>query len=136
MGGGNPRHTELVASVSDTPNFHIVHDVVDMTPHLEWADAAITGAGSTCWELALIGVPMLTVVLADNQWPIAAALSEAEAGVNLGRAETLSSAAIAAQLHVILSDADLRARMRHNAQTVVDGFGGDRVVAALRTDPP
>lgn len=136
VGGGNPRHTELVASVSDTPNFHIVHDVVDMTPHLEWADAAITGAGSTCWELALIGVPMLTVVLADNQWPIAAALSEAEAGVNLGRAETLSSAAIAAQLHVILPDADLRARMRHNAQTVVDGFGGDRVVAALRTDPP
>ena len=42
-----------------------------------WAELAITAAGSTCWELACLGVPAVTIVTAENQRGIAASLSHA-----------------------------------------------------------
>ena len=45
--------------------------VNDMSTLMQWADFAISAAGSTCWELASVGIPFATVILAENQQGIA-----------------------------------------------------------------
>ena len=51
---------------------------------MAWADLAVSAAGTTCWELAFMGLPMLLVVLADNQRPNATCLDELGVAGNLG----------------------------------------------------
>ena len=48
------------------------------------ASLAVTAAGSTCWELACLGVPMITIVAAANQVPVARTLRAAGASESAG----------------------------------------------------
>jgi spore coat polysaccharide biosynthesis predicted glycosyltransferase SpsG len=41
----------------------LLASVGDMSEPMAWADLAITAAGSTCWELAFMGVPMITLTV-------------------------------------------------------------------------
>jgi UDP-2,4-diacetamido-2,4,6-trideoxy-beta-L-altropyranose hydrolase len=58
-----------LASLPHEVHLHI--NTNDMVGLMQLADVAISGAGSTCWELATIGVPTCTVTLAENQQAIA-----------------------------------------------------------------
>ncbi len=51
-------------------------DPVDLPQQMFRADAAVTAAGSTAWELSSLGVPMLAFPLAANQRRIAATLEQ------------------------------------------------------------
>lgn len=57
-------------------------------PHVEryfWkADLAICGSGVTTYELAALGVPMITIVLAENQRLLAQSWADKGVAVNLG----------------------------------------------------
>ena len=50
----------------------------------KWADISISAGGSTCMEMAFMGLPMVTIVLADNQSAIAEGFQSAGASLNLG----------------------------------------------------
>ena len=65
--------TGLEDEVRRTPDLGLCVDVHDVPKLMAWAHAAVSAAGSTSWELAFMGVPTLSVVLADNQAPVAAA---------------------------------------------------------------
>ncbi|WP_366515423.1 UDP-2,4-diacetamido-2,4,6-trideoxy-beta-L-altropyranose hydrolase [Salinisphaera sp.] len=54
-------------------------DVNDMARRMTEADFAIGAAGSTSWERCCLGLPALTLVLAENQTSVANALSRAGA---------------------------------------------------------
>jgi spore coat polysaccharide biosynthesis predicted glycosyltransferase SpsG len=98
---------------------------------MDWADLAVTAAGSTCWELAYLGVPMITIVAAENQRGIADGLATRGAAVNLGWHGEVTLASIAAAIASLADDHRKRASMRRAARELVDGCGADRVVAAL-----
>ncbi len=48
-------------------NVKILHNVHDMPSLLLTTDLCISAGGSTCWELCCLGVPFLTVEVAENQ---------------------------------------------------------------------
>ena len=48
------------------------------------ADLAISGAGSTYWELVFMGLPSMIVLLAENQGVLADHIMGQQAAVNLG----------------------------------------------------
>lgn len=56
--------SELIVAPSNMPDLMV------------WADMAISAAGTTCWELAFMGVPSITIVTADNQREVARKLDE------------------------------------------------------------
>tara|TARA_B100002049_G_scaffold173089_1_gene130960 strand:- start:20593 stop:21633 length:1041 start_codon:yes stop_codon:yes gene_type:complete len=62
-------------------------DVNDMARRMTEADFAIGAAGSTSWERCCLGLPTLTLILAENQKGVARALSSAGACKSL---ETVS----------------------------------------------
>jgi UDP-2,4-diacetamido-2,4,6-trideoxy-beta-L-altropyranose hydrolase len=103
----------------------------DMAALFGRADLAICAAGSTCWELAHLGIPALTLVVADNQKGVASGLHAAGVIVNLGSFDGVSDAKLASAFET-LRRGDARAEMSRRGRELVDGRGADRVVEAMR----
>ncbi len=63
--------------LKDCPvQIEILHNVRDMPSLLLDTDLCISAGGSTCWELACLGVPFLTVEVAENQRGIVSFLAQ------------------------------------------------------------
>lgn len=103
-----------------------------LAPLMRWADLAVTAAGGTCWELAAIGVPMITVVVAANQRPIASALAANGAAVNLGWHEDASTDRIGQAIAELRDDRRRRMQMSESGRALVDGGGAERVFEVMR----
>lgn len=95
------------------------------------AEMAICAAGSTCWELAYLGVPALTLVVAGNQTPIASGLHEAGVVRNAGWFDAVSDNELGLAIDALRRD-EARVEMSRRGRALVDGFGADRVVEAMR----
>jgi len=132
VGATNP-HFETLSTVSAQSSFNIelVSHTNDMPGLMAWADVAISAGGSTCWELAFMGVPNAIIVTADNQIQIAQALGLSGISENLGWFETVSSEDIAQVLLGLFENTEKRMRMFEAGQTIVDGLGAFRVVEAM-----
>lgn len=128
VGTLNPHRTELERIANAAPFRVDLLDGADVAAAFEQADLVVTAAGSTCWELCYIGVPMVAVVVADNQQAVAAALA-AHGAAEVAGVETAADAAAA-----LAHDDVLCASLAAAAQTLVDGQGAARVVAALREE--
>ena len=107
-------------------------DVADMPGLMAWADLAISGAGSTCWELAFMGLPAMLVVLAENQRPVAESVQQAGAGVNLGEQEAVTAESIARAVEELLPAGERRLAMSQAGRGLVDGRGAERVVRHMK----
>jgi spore coat polysaccharide biosynthesis predicted glycosyltransferase SpsG len=103
----------------------------DLADLMAGATLALSAAGSTCWELAHLGVPAVLVVLADNQAGNAAGLEAAGFAISLGDAARLSGGALREALAAVLTDPGRRARMAAVGRRLVDGGGAERVAAEV-----
>lgn len=112
-------------------NIQLLTEVSDMAELMSWADVAVSAAGSTCWELALMGLPALLIILAENQAGIAHGLEEAGVAVNLGWCSQLSDSALAESLTSLIFDSAKRHNMSQKGRQLVDGYGQCRVLSAL-----
>ena len=139
VGGSNPHYEQLqlATEVSHVP-IRLERNAANMPELIAWADVAITGGGSTTWELAFMGLPSLIIVLADNQQAIAEKLGEMGVMVNLGWHEAVSAAKIKEAITSLsLSHTELpitpatRAEMCKRGQELVDGEGTGRVLMHL-----
>ena len=99
---------------------------------------AVTAAGSTCWELACLGVPMVTVVAAANQIPVDRTLREAGASASAGAVDDALDARLRDTVVALLADGARRCRMAACGRKLVDGYGAARVARAIaaRAVPP
>lgn len=95
------------------------------------ASLAVTTAGSTCWELACLGVPMVTVVAAPNQGPVARTLMAAGAGEGAGAVDDALDMRLREQVVGILAEGVRRERMGARGRDLVDGLGAVRVARAI-----
>jgi UDP-2,4-diacetamido-2,4,6-trideoxy-beta-L-altropyranose hydrolase len=137
VGASNP-HLESLESASKGSEFplRLVCNPPDMPELMAWADVAVSGGGSTCWELAFMGLPTVVLVLAENQRGIADGLNGLGAVMSLGWYEEVSPGELADTLTRIILDQELRRRMSQRCRTLVDGMGTQRVVECLRRYPP
>jgi UDP-2,4-diacetamido-2,4,6-trideoxy-beta-L-altropyranose hydrolase len=109
----------------------VISAVRDMAGQMAWADVAVSAAGSTCWEMACLGLPAILIVTADNQAPIAASLHAAGVALNLGRPGRTLESRVAAAAKGLLADAAARREMRRRGRRLIDGRGAERIAGAL-----
>ena len=132
--GPSNTHIETLqkASLFAPCSMRILHNVPDMPELMAWADVAISAGGSTCWELAFMGLPNVTLVLAENQRDIAEGLNKAGVAVNLGWHDQVSTDELVVALGSLLRSFEQRRHMSQLGTSLVDGMGVDRVAQELR----
>lgn len=111
---------------------HLHINTAEMPRLMQQADMAVSGAGSTCWELAALGVPMCLVTLAENQRAIAEHLGALGAAVALGWYHELSAARVAETVSGLLHNPGLRQRLRSVCLPLIDGRGCERIISQLQ----
>jgi len=128
VGPANPRR-EALRQQRDALGIacELVVDPQSMAREMEWSDLAVTAAGSTCWELALLGVPALVIVAADNQVALAAGLARAGAAANLGWGHELTPQSLARAITSLSDDFANRRQMSQRGPELVDGRGTTRI---------
>jgi len=133
IGGSNPHHQILQQEISTSKLIIILRQNVNNMPELiAWADISIAAGGSTNWELAFMGLPSIVITLAENQHAIVEHLGKVKMAVNLGRHEKISTEDLAVSISKLLRSNDLRKEMSQKGQTLIDGFGSDRVISKMR----
>jgi UDP-2,4-diacetamido-2,4,6-trideoxy-beta-L-altropyranose hydrolase len=130
-GIANTRASELVVPADARAHITIVPSVDDMAAHIRRSDLAIVAAGSTCWELAACGVPMIAIAVADNQLAVTESLGKLGIGVPL-TLDALDAASLRGMITSLAHDEIWRGHMAKRGREVIDGQGALRVVAALR----
>jgi UDP-2,4-diacetamido-2,4,6-trideoxy-beta-L-altropyranose hydrolase len=112
-------------------DIEVLTSVKEMPSLISWADVAVSGGGSTCWELAFYGLPFLVVVLAKNQMDIAAGLSAAGAAINLGWHRELKEDYILKRIKNLIEDLDMRYFLSQNSRNLIDGQGAERIIKEM-----
>lgn len=128
VGPANPHQAVLETALQhSTSNIQLINSA-DMAELMNWADLAISAAGSTCWELLSMGVPFATVILADNQEGVAHYLKE-QGGIHcFGWAEAPFESDVIEFLKKIHEGSPQAAQ----PSCIIDGLGAGRVVEQLR----
>ena len=133
VGGGNPHYGELNGFAKGSRHqVDLIEGTADVPDLMAEADLAVTGGGTTCLELALMGLPYIILVLADNQAAGARWLAAQQGAANLGRHDLLSPEQIADALGRLARDPQARAEVARRGQSLVDGKGALRVVGEMR----
>lgn len=133
IGPANPHREALSRAADDSGrDIHLVSSVDDMPAVMEWAEAAVSAAGGTCWELSLMGTPTILVAIADNQTGIAEGMAAAAAAVSLGCADGVTVGTIAEHVRSLLLDPSLRRSLSERGRVLVDGEGVHRVFSHMR----
>lgn len=92
----------------------------NMAETMRWADAAVTAAGSTMWELFHMRVPFLVVPLDEIQAAYIERLAADGLCVRTPLARDLGAPAAAARVRAFLGDQDLRGRILERSATLID----------------
>ncbi|HWZ83137.1 MAG TPA: UDP-2,4-diacetamido-2,4,6-trideoxy-beta-L-altropyranose hydrolase [Terriglobales bacterium] len=131
-GGAGNAHAVKEAAANSAGRIEVLVDARNMAELMAWADLAIAGAGSTCWEMCLLGLPSIVVEVAENQQPIARQLEALGAAVNAGPPAEIDCRSIAQRAEQLLSSAGERFAMSGAARKLVDGWGRERVLEAMQ----
>lgn len=132
IGGSNPHGEQLQKAVKEVSGIGLKRDVTNMPELMAWADAAISAGGTTCWELAFMGLPSLILVLAENQELITHKLDRLGVAICLGRPIDLEIEELSEKVKQFLLHKKLRQNLSNTSQRLVDGEGGNRVIMSIQ----
>lgn len=113
------------------PGFEVVSDVRDMRGLMAGSDLAVSAAGSTLYELACIGVPVVAAPVVENQRANADGLEGRGLGRSL-RGADWGPRDVAAAVAELAGSYELRRGFSSACRRLVDGRGARRVYEAMK----
>jgi UDP-2,4-diacetamido-2,4,6-trideoxy-beta-L-altropyranose hydrolase len=130
LGAGAPSLPDIRALAERDGRVSLHVETREMARLMAEADLAIGAGGSSAWERCVLGLPGVTVVLADNQKENTAALAKAGATTALPLNGALDRR-LAETFGVLADDAAARSKMSQAAAGLCDGLGAERVAARM-----
>jgi len=126
------QHYKSVADIAESGNHNvnILDNADNMSEIMSWAQIAISGSGTTIWELAFMGVPSILIDTASNQQS-SAILDEMNVANRLGTADSILLQDIYNAVLSMCEDPRRRKVMSKSGQELVDGLGPERVLAEI-----
>lgn len=110
------------------PGVTLTLDARDMGERMMAADLCVGAGGMTSWERCCLGLPTITITVADNQVDVVAGLALAGAVIPL----TLEDARDGQSLRAaIIEGMDRASELSRSAATLCDGLGATRVARAM-----
>ena len=107
----------------------VLSDVRNLAELMTHSDLAIGAVGSTAWERCCLGLPTVAVVLANNQYKVAAALNKYGCIKLIDKVSDIAGA-LPLIFQSISSSATLE-ELSRNSSVIVDGLGTSRVTRML-----
>lgn len=137
-GGPTDEVAAWFAEVGDELRRRLSLDVVELRGRTDVAaaladvDLAVAAAGTTTWELAVLGVPAVVVAVADNQRIVARAVGERGVAVDAGDRADRTPADVADLVAGLVGSPHRRRDLARNGWALIDGLGARRVATAAR----
>ena len=131
IGNLNPYHDEIKILTSKIPNTSCHHNVEDMAELMASADLCIGAGGTTTWERCCVGLPTITIILAENQKNISENLDKEGALLNLGWYHNVTENNIKEGIEGLIGNPQKMASMCDKSRRLVDGEGVNRVCDAM-----
>jgi spore coat polysaccharide biosynthesis predicted glycosyltransferase SpsG/RimJ/RimL family protein N-acetyltransferase len=126
-----PDLTEAVRRAAGGLPVRVIEPTPGLPALMAASDLVVSAAGTSVWELCVLGVPMALVLAVANQRPGYERMLALDAATGLGTPEQLRDSAVTAdRLAPLLVDPQRRAELGAAASRLVDGLGAWRVVAA------
>ena len=116
---------------SRDPRLRVHVDTVRMASLIGEADVGVGAGGSSTWERAALGLPSLSVILADNQRALALELDRRGACLAVETAGASLAEALTSAFGRLLEDGALRRRLSESSAAVCDGQGAARAAEAV-----
>lgn len=138
IGAMNADRDTVSVRAEKVKNIVLHENVSNMSELMQEADAAVSAAGSTLYELCAAQTPAVTYILADNQIPGAEGFARRGILKNCGDVRVFGSRELAKRLVQeavsLCGQYDRRCRIAENMSGVVDGRGAERIVKAIVKD--
>ena len=131
VGGSNQHADEIERRCADMKNANFHCQIDDMAALMASCDLAIGGGGTTTWERCCLGLPCLTIAVAENQVEVARLAFKTGFSRFLGKASEVVAEDISKTLKQVMSDPASVRRMSQAGLEVVRGDGVEIVVASL-----
>ena len=132
VGGANPHYAAIECAVrGSSAKIELIRNPSNMPELMAWADVAIATAGSTCWELCLMGLPTMLIDVAPNQRRIAQDLNARGCAIHVGTVGEVQAERMVVQIERLLESLRMRTAVSSKARELVDGQGCDRVLSAI-----
>lgn len=134
-GEANDRRESISAFCRSHSGFNYHERIPNMAEMMMQADLAIGGGGTSTWERCYLGLPAITIVLAENQREMTEALAEYGAILNLGWHADVTESKIIHALQSALKDPQVMWRMSRRGQDLFGSdseTGAEKVVAAMK----
>ena len=130
LGPGADHHVEFQVAGLD-PRIHLHVDSRQMASLIAAADIGIGAGGSSTWERATLGLPSISLILADNQRGLALELARRGATVAVDARGDTFVKALPEVLGRLMGDGRLRRQISESSAALCDGEGASRVAEAL-----
>ncbi|MGP7818524.1 UDP-2,4-diacetamido-2,4,6-trideoxy-beta-L-altropyranose hydrolase [Niallia sp. 01092] len=101
-GASNIKKEEIQLYCDGHPNLTFHYQISNMAHLMNQADLTIGAGGTTTWERCYLGLPSITITVADNQVEITDAVSNVGATVYLGNHNNVTVTMIQEQLHHLM----------------------------------
>ncbi|HEX7759402.1 MAG TPA: glycosyltransferase, partial [Caulobacteraceae bacterium] len=131
LGSGAASLEALSALAEHDRRIHLHVNSQEMASLMAEADLCIGAGGSSVWERATLGLPSVSLILADNQAPMAQKLAQAGAGLALDARQDGFEAALLDVWGRLVDEPPLRWSLAERASQLCDGRGADRVAVAV-----
>lgn len=131
VGAANVRRREIARMAASHSAVTVIFDAQNVAEVMASADLAVTAAGTTCSELAFMGLPALVVVTAENQRKVAEGFGSLGSVRVLGDAGEISTTTLLAQFEALVRDEGARRAMTSYGRQAIDGLGAVRVATTV-----
>jgi UDP-2,4-diacetamido-2,4,6-trideoxy-beta-L-altropyranose hydrolase len=127
LGAGAPS----LEAVRALPGVTLHVDADNMAKLMAQADIAVGAGGSSTWERACLGLPSISLILADNQARMARRMDEDGVIIALDPRDEGFDQRLVTAVERLFSDVERRCQLTHRAAHLCDGLGAGRVAEAL-----
>ncbi|WP_394884618.1 UDP-2,4-diacetamido-2,4,6-trideoxy-beta-L-altropyranose hydrolase [Clostridium butyricum] len=111
-------------------NIHVYENAI-MSDLMSICDIAISGCGSTIYELCAMNVPSLGIVVAENQREVAEMMKEKKIIYDIICHKQLDDGKILKLVINLIDDNNLRRKIKGNSMDIVNLYGTDELVACI-----
>lgn len=129
----NPRNPQIADWIEAQGNGRVSLHInpPDIARLFNSCDLAVMGGGTTTYEVAACGIPMIILTIADNQIRQVAGWEASGAGIFPGRLGEVEPGRLVNTCLGLIGDSARRKRMSETARGMVDGRGAARLAAEL-----